>query len=118
MFVYKNHSALKLHCFPSTQNVTRKMNYKLPSQFYLLLSLIISSYLEGYYVSIDPVQEQYSPEKSSVSTKIKMLRIKEESLRQWKKKRSSTFMTYCFMYSLSGMQSAFQNTTIWIYVTR
>ena len=94
------------------------MNYKLPSQFYLLLSLIISSYLEGYYVSIDPVQEQYSPEKYSVSTKIKMLRIKEESLRQWKKKRSSTFMTYCFMYSLSGMQSAFQNTTIWIYVTR
>ena len=27
-------------------------------------------------------------------------------------------MIYCFVYLLDGMQAAFQNTTIWIYVTR
>ena len=47
-----------------------------------------------------------------------MQRINEESLKQWKKKRSSTFMVYCLMYLLSGMQTAFMNATIWVYVTR
>ena len=45
-------------------------------------------------------------------------KITDEALKQWKKKRTSTFMIYCLVYLLSGMHTAFMNATIWIYVTR
>ena len=45
-------------------------------------------------------------------------KMTDEALKQWKKKRTSTFMIYCLVYLLSGMHTAFMNATIWIYVTR
>ena len=47
-----------------------------------------------------------------------MQKISEESFKTWKKNRSSTFFVYCLMYLISGMDTAFMNATIWIYVTK
>lgn len=68
--------------------------------------------------AINFAEKENSCERFNVSNEIEMQRMNKESLKQWKKKRSSTFMVYCIMYLLSGMQTAFMNATIWIYVTR
>ena len=46
------------------------------------------------------------------------LKITDEAFKQWKKKRTSTFLVYCLVYLLHGMYAAFMNATIWVYVTR
>ena len=46
------------------------------------------------------------------------LKITDEAFKQWKKKRTSTFLVYCLVYLLHGMYAAFVNATIWVYVTR
>ena len=46
------------------------------------------------------------------------LKITDETFKQWKKKRTSTFLVYCLVYLQHGMYAAFMNATIWVYVTR
>ena len=46
------------------------------------------------------------------------LKITDEAFKQWKKKRTSTFLVYCLVYLQHGMYAAFVNATIWVYVTR
>ena len=45
-------------------------------------------------------------------------KITDEAFKQWKKKRTSTFLVYCLVYLLHGMHAAFMNATVWVYVTR